>query len=104
MSVAVSSSNVDQFNTMTYEQINQTKGFIGSTRDLLPAPGLSVEQQTLVGQIIDELEVETSSAAPRQIKMEELAEKGVEIAVTDTASGMVNALVAMGNGAIAGLG
>lgn len=104
INVALNSQNVNQSNTVTIEQIKLTKDFIGSTRDLLPALGLSSEQQEAVGEIVDALEAETTSDAPQPSKMKELAGKVVEIVVTGTASGMVNALVAMGEGAILGLG
>lgn len=104
LNLVTGSSHVTQSNTVSIEQRTKTSEFIGSTRDLLPMLGLTGEQQALVGQIVDELEVETSSVAPQQSKMKELANKALEIVVTGTASGMVNALVAMGNGVILGLG
>ena len=88
---------------MTEAQVQQIKDFIGSTRDLLSALGLGSGQQEIVGEIVDELETETRSGAPRQGKMTKLAGKVVDIVVTGTATGMVNALVAMGNSVIFGL-
>lgn len=65
--------------------------------------GPTHEQQSIVAEIVDELEAETTSLAPRQNKMKELANKALEIIVTGMTTGTVNDLVAWGNSLVLGL-
>ncbi|WP_269939233.1 hypothetical protein [Arthrobacter sp. HY1533] len=104
VNVALNSQNVNQSNSVTIEQIEQTTKFIGSARSLVPALGLDGDQQERALQVIGELEVESTSTAPNQGRLKQLMGKVLEIVVTGTATGVADALVAMGNGVIGSLG
>lgn len=103
VNVAVESSGVQQSNTVTVEQRKNIENFIGSARGMLPSLGLSGDDQTRVIEIVDELDSEASSVVPKQSRARELIGKVLDIAVTGSATAMVNALVAMGESVLASL-
>ncbi|MDJ0316158.1 hypothetical protein [Arthrobacter antibioticus] len=104
LNVAAGSSHVSQSNTLTIEQISQTTQFVESARSLVPLLGLPEDGQVLAGQLVDQLEAEVAAPVPSQSKMKELVSKVVDIAVTGTATGLVNALVTLGTGMMTSLG
>lgn len=104
VNVAVDSSDVQQSNTVTVEQREQINKFVESAKVMLPLLGLDQVKQDEALVIVGDLATETADVAPKQSRLKELLGKVVDIAVAGTATGMVNALVSMGETAMASIG
>lgn len=104
VNVAVDSSDVQQSNTVTSEQRERVNKFVGSAQAMLPGLELEQGKEAQALEVIKELEAEVLTEAPKQGRVKELIGKVIDIAVTGTATGMVNALVAMGESAMSSMG
>ncbi|MDR7356384.1 hypothetical protein [Paeniglutamicibacter sulfureus] len=100
----VGGSNVSQSTNVTVEQLKEATKFIGSAKGLVPLLDLSAQDQARALEAISQLELETTGPAPKQGRVKELIAKVTEIAALGTAQGMVDALVSMGETAMAGFG
>jgi len=106
VNVAVASSNVTQSNTLTQAQIDQIEKILGSVRVMLNPMVIGVtddvaaEAQNIAGEVDEEIH----SSAPSVGKVKALLLKLTELAATGTVQGGVDALNAMMQQGINGIG
>ncbi|BCW45180.1 hypothetical protein StoSoilB5_23640 [Arthrobacter sp. StoSoilB5] len=106
VNVALQSSNVTQSNSMTRGQVEVVERILGSVRAMLNPMVLGVsEDVTTEAQVIaNEVDGEIYSLAPDAGKVRALLLKLVDLAVTGTVQGGVDALNAMMRQGIDGIG
>lgn len=106
VNVAVGSNNVTQSNSLTQGQIEQVEKILGSVRAMLnPAViGVTQEVATEAQTAADEVEQEIHSPAPDGGKVKALLMKLADLAATGTVQGGVDALNALMQQGIAGIG
>ncbi len=106
VNVAVASSDVRQTNSLTQGQIDQVEKILGSVRAMLnpmvigASEEVTMEAQTIVREVEDEIHSESPSTG----KVKALLLKLTELAATGTVQGGVDALNAMMQQGISGLG
>lgn len=106
VNVAFQSSNVTQSNSMTQGQVEVVERILGSVRAMLNPLVLGVTQDvTTVAQIVaNEVEEEIRSETPDGSKVKALLLKLADLAATGTVQGGVDALNAMMQQGISGIG
>ncbi|MEJ1180849.1 MULTISPECIES: hypothetical protein [unclassified Pseudarthrobacter] len=100
------SSNITQSNTLTQGQVEQVERTIGSVRAMLTPQFIGVSEDAAAeGQVIvGQLEEEIRSSAPSSGKVKALLMKLMDLAATGTVQGGVDALSAMMQQGINGIG
>lgn len=106
VNVSVASSNVNQSNTLTQGQVEQVERIIASVRAMLtPAViGVTDEVAEQAQVIVGEVEEEIQAPSPNSGKVKSLLLKLAELAGTGTVQATVDALSAMMQQGIAGIG
>lgn len=96
----IGGNNVTQSTAMTAEQIGASVSFVESSRGLVPSLGLTEEQVSEITEVLDEVEKESSSPAPKRGLLVDLMTKARDIALLGSATAMVNAYEFLANGSI----
>jgi hypothetical protein len=104
INLAVGSPGAVQSNSLTVEQVDEAHKVATAFRQMLPILGVPDEKQSEAQQVIAELEEETSSPEPKQSRIKNLLFKSLELIALGTAGGAADALGAMTQSAIGGLG
>jgi hypothetical protein len=106
VNVAIASNNVSQSNTLTQGQIEQVERILGSVRAMLNPTviGATEEVAAEAQTVVTAVEEEIQSPAPNPGKVKALLLKLVDLAATGTVQGGVDALYAMMQQGIAGIG
>lgn len=106
VNVALNSNNVTQSNTMTQGQVEAVERILGSVRAMLNpmvlgvSEGVTTEAQMLANQVEEEIH----SEAPDGGKVKAMLLKLVDLAATGTVQGGIDALNAMMQQGIVGIG
>jgi hypothetical protein len=104
INLAVGSPGAVQSNSLTTEQVDEAHKVATAFRQMLPILGVPDEKQSEAQQVIAELEEETSSPEPKQSRIKNLLFKSLELIALGAAGGAADALGAMTQSAIDGLG
>lgn len=104
MNFALNSPGAVQSNTLTAEQVDEARKVATAFRQMLPILGIAEERQDEAVQVIANLEEEVSSSEPKQSRIKNLLFKSLELIALGTAGGAADALGAMTQSAIDGLG
>ena len=93
-----------QSNTLTAAQVDEARKVATAFRHMLPILGVPEDSHDEAVQVIADLEEEASAPEPKQSRIKNLLFKSLELIALGTAGGSADALGAMTQSAIDGLG
>ncbi|MGY3317316.1 hypothetical protein [Arthrobacter sp. TE12232] len=93
-----------QSNTLTAAQVDEARKVATAFRQMLPILGVPEDSHDEAVHVIAELEEEASAPEPNQNRIKNLLFKSLELIALGTAGGAADALGAMTQSAIDGLG
>ena len=102
--VNVGGNNVTQSTSVSLEQIEKSKEFVNSARDLAPILQLSPDEQAQLLDAIDAVEAEVAAPEPKKNILVELISKTKELALLGAASGIVHAFQQIASAALTAIG
>jgi hypothetical protein len=104
MNFALNSPGAVQSNTLTAAQVDEARKVATAFRQMLPILGVPEDSHDEAVQVIADLEEEASAPEPKQSRIKNLLFKSLELIALGTAGGAADALGAMTQSAIEGLG
>lgn len=104
MNFALNSPGAVQSNTLTAAQVDEARKVATAFRQMLPILGVPEDCHDEAVQVIADLEEEASAPEPKQNRIKNLLFKSLDLIALGTAGGAADALGAMTQSAIDGLG